>query len=63
MVIGKSGIVLSRLYRAAQCVPQDQGIERRDKVFLVYHLVFFCLVAYILSASDFFYVNSLGAEQ
>jgi len=26
------------------------------------HLVFFCLVAYILSASDFFYVNSLGAE-
>jgi hypothetical protein len=28
-----------------------------------YHLVFFCLVAYILSASDFFYVNSLGAEQ
>jgi len=27
------------------------------------HLVFFCLVAYILSALDFFYVNSLGAER
>jgi hypothetical protein len=27
-----------------------------------YHIVFFCLVAYNLSASDFFYVNSPGVS-